>query len=258
MQILCKPASCAKVVQNQKSPGILCKGCARIRAGRGLTQATLRPAESRRGRGQRAAGLACGASFVAGRVNTAAGIKTRRGRIVARPLACAVRGDGRTQRGDLKSGVFSVISLSMVDPRSLARSLASTLAPSRASSVRMIREIRAVAGLPGCSALLSEPDWIVDGWIAGKAKLRANDKKLIWLIHSLIFHPEHLSSLFHVSTFARFWCGPYQDRGGLKPRRAARADADRLRRRRAVPGRDRHATGAGEILGAPPVCAWSV
>ena len=208
--------------------------------------------------GQCAAGLACGASFVAGRVNTAAGIKTRRGRIVARPLACAVRGDGRTQRGDLKRRVVSLISLSMVDPRSLYRGLATTLAPSRASSIRMIREIRAVAGLPGCSALLSEPDWMIDGWIAGRAALRAHNKKLIWLVHSLMFHREHLSSLFHVATFARFWCGPYTDSVPLKPRRAARADADRLRRRQAVPGRGRHATGAGEILGAPPVCAYRV
>ena len=84
----------------------------------------------------------------------------------------------------------------------------------------MIREIRTVAGLPGCSALLSEPDWMIDGWIAGRAALRAHDKKLIWLVHSLIFHPEHLSSLFHVATFARFWCGPYRDIEGLKRKRS--------------------------------------
>ena len=83
----------------------------------------------------------------------------------------------------------------------------------------MLREIQAVAGVPGCSALLSEHNWMIAGWIAGRAKLRASDKKAIWLVHSLMFHPEHLSSLFHIATFARFWCGPYRDHLGLKPRR---------------------------------------
>ena len=98
-----------------------------------------------------------------------------------------------------------------------------TLAPSRRSAKRMVQEIIAEVTLSGCAALLSQPDWRVKGWIEGRAKLRANDKKLIWLVHSLIFHPEHLSSLFHVATFARFWCGPYQDIGGLKPRKSVKA-----------------------------------
>ena len=59
---------------------------------------------------------------------------------------------------------------------------------------------------------------MIDGWIAGRAALRAHDKKLIWLVHSLIFHPEHLTSLFHIASFARFWCGPYDGTGKLKPR----------------------------------------
>ena len=160
--------------------------------------------------------------------------------------------------GGLIRGVGELIYLKMTDTRHLACSLATTLAPSRRSTVRLLREIIPVAGEQGTAALLSMPVWRLNGWLDSKACLRAADKKLIWIVHSLMFHREHLSSLFHVATFARFWCGPYTDSVPLKPRRAARADADRLRRRQSVRRRDRHATGAGEILGAPPVCAWSV
>ena len=111
------------------------------------------------------------------------------------------------------------ISLQVPGASALTRFSSLTLAPSRRSAERMVREIIAEVTLPGCSALLSEQDWMVAAWIDGKAKLRASDKKAIWLIHSLIFHPEHLSSLFHVATFARFWCGPYTDTGGLKRKR---------------------------------------
>ena len=119
----------------------------------------------------------------------------------------------------MTGAVESPISLCVADDRDLSASLATTLAPSRASTCRMLVEIIGSIGLPGAAACLSVPMWLVSRWLAVQAPLRARDKKAIWLIHSLIFHPEHLSSLFHVATFARFWCGPYSDSVPLKPRK---------------------------------------
>jgi hypothetical protein len=65
-------------------------------------------------------------------------------------------------------------------------------------------------GVPAVAALLSEPEWLIKGWFAGSA-IRARDKKLIWLVHSLLYNPSLASSPFHIATFGRFWRHPYGD-----------------------------------------------
>ena len=58
MQILCKPASCAKVVQTEKSGRDLCKLCARIfrRSGQDGARCRIKPRRRRHGRAGRCGG----------------------------------------------------------------------------------------------------------------------------------------------------------------------------------------------------------
>lgn len=65
-------------------------------------------------------------------------------------------------------------------------------------------------GVPAVAALMSEREWVIHDWFKGKA-IRAHDKKLIWLTHSLLFNPGLLSSPFHIATFGRFWVHPIGD-----------------------------------------------
>jgi hypothetical protein len=88
--------------------------------------------------------------------------------------------------------------------------LPSTLAIPRHAAIALLEQIIAEVGISGAASCLSHPDWLVSAWLAGSA-IRAHDKKAIWLIHSLMFRPEVLSSPFHIATFGRFWRHPYGD-----------------------------------------------
>lgn len=74
----------------------------------------------------------------------------------------------------------------------------------------LLDEMRAEIGVNALAALLSQPEWFVQRWFEGQA-IRAHDKKLIWLTHSLLFNPGLLSSPFHIATFGRFWVHPVGD-----------------------------------------------
>ena len=88
----------------------------------------------------------------------------------------------------------------------------------------MLAQIVEKSGVTGASVLLSVPVWIVNDWLGvGTVKrewaMRQKDRKLIWLMHALLFNPRVLASPFHVATFGRFWVRPYVGHAPLKESR---------------------------------------
>lgn len=105
-------------------------------------------------------------------------------------------------------------------------SLSSQLAADRHAIMPFLRALVAFSGVKGTAALLSVPSWVLNDWLAGRGVLFAKDRKLIWLVHSLLFRPELLSSPFHIATFGRFWCGSYDSVGKVKAKRARKGKPD--------------------------------
>lgn len=108
----------------------------------------------------------------------------------------------------------------------LAPSLSYNLGVSREISVILINEMLQKHGYDAVTFLLSVDSWVLKDWASNtgngerKVPMRARDRKLIWLVHSLLFNPELVSSPFHIATFGRFHTGSYQLKGvKLKRRR---------------------------------------
>ena len=68
----------------------------------------------------------------------------------------------------------------------------------------MVRCLRRRFGVSTCAALLAVPAWLVGDWITGRNGFWPKDKRLIWLVYSLVFQPGKLRSPFDIITCGRF------------------------------------------------------
>lgn len=55
--------------------------------------------------------------------------------------------------------------------------------------------------------------------MSSQARPSSQLKRLVWIIHCLLYEPQKLSSPFHIATCGRFYAGPYQGKGKVKPKR---------------------------------------
>lgn len=94
---------------------------------------------------------------------------------------------------------------------------------SKKQSLALMQEVANRVGIEGTAALLSLPTWKVKQLLAGdRMTLWPGERKLIWLIHCLVFDPSRLRSLFDVATFGRYLpssCGVRATRGSVRKRK---------------------------------------
>lgn len=100
-----------------------------------------------------------------------------------------------------------MFSFARVDGRHILQSITPHITPTRLQAEKLLRDVEAEAGRNGAATLLSVPCWLVDRWLHRGGKPLAmlqRDRRLIWLVHCLLFNPGRLASPFHVATFGRF------------------------------------------------------
>jgi len=78
--------------------------------------------------------------------------------------------------------------------------------PGREACREMLGELSARLGREETAAMLSVPSYKVQGWLDPQRETAfwASERKLIWLVHSLVFAPYRLHTAFDVMTFGRF------------------------------------------------------
>lgn len=76
--------------------------------------------------------------------------------------------------------------------------------PSIARCRVMLRRMCRKLGVHPTAGVLSMPVFVVQRFLTGKVRMFPRDRKLIWLVHALLFEPWKLRSPFDLISFGRF------------------------------------------------------
>ena len=82
--------------------------------------------------------------------------------------------------------------------------LAFVLQPNDEQFNSMLAELAGVMGWRGVASVLGISIRTLDSWRKGENGPSAGARKLVWLVWTLVFHPEKLRSLFDVATWGKF------------------------------------------------------
>lgn len=93
--------------------------------------------------------------------------------------------------------------------------------PARKETLSQISDLHSALGIEGISGLLSVEARKVRNWLSGKPNwaIYPPERKLIWVLHSMVFHPERLRSLFDVATFGRYLPDDMRGLPAARPRK---------------------------------------
>jgi hypothetical protein len=96
------------------------------------------------------------------------------------------------------------VDVSAVLSSASCREFPPTVKQCRAMVRRMVRKV----GRNAAAGLLSVPHFILERWITGEVDMWPRDRKLVWLVHSLLFNPHLIRSPFDIITCGRFVSEP--------------------------------------------------
>lgn len=68
----------------------------------------------------------------------------------------------------------------------------------------MLRRIIRKLGADACASLLSVERWHLSYWLRKDGIWKPRDRKLVFLVHALVFEPHKLRSPFDIITCGRF------------------------------------------------------
>lgn len=78
------------------------------------------------------------------------------------------------------------------------------LPPDRKTTRRMMLRLVRKLGIPVVCGLLSTEKGLLGGWIEGRIFMKPRERRLVWMVHALVFEPHKFRSLFDVITCGRF------------------------------------------------------
>lgn len=100
--------------------------------------------------------------------------------------------------------MFLAVPLGLDVPNLLLAASSREFCPDVPRTRAMLRVLRRRFGVSTVAALLSVPEWLVQRWLASSVRMFPRDRKLIWLVYSLIYQPGRIRSPFDVITCGRF------------------------------------------------------
>ena len=78
------------------------------------------------------------------------------------------------------------------------------LPPDRKTCRKLLLRLVRKLGRQSTCALLSVESSLIAGWITGEVWMKPRERRLVWMVHALVFEPEKFRSLFDVITCGRF------------------------------------------------------